>query len=305
MKKLTLETILNESRWVAKMTYGRHVGTYEELERWGYLSSEELRDVDVTVKQPDHLQGFFDDMWEYEKDHEWMTIQEFYEIWKDMPEKIRAIVKEPNKPAEVKRIENTLESMQEIVEGYIEAVTVTPDMIIICNEEGRIKDLPYNCVIADNEWYGTVMIVGSDGEEFADVPQYIVDMFNNDDQEEEPKLTCPVCGRDYYRSEMDFTYDCHGIPFRLVCYECLEALMAEKGYDGEYYTSADENIWDDEDEYSRNHCFPQELDDDEGWDDHDMDREIAKEYADYDNRGGWRQDAWDDAMAMHAYEMGR
>lgn len=44
---------------------------------------------------------------------------------------------------------------------------------------------------------------------------------------------------------MLFTHDCHGIPFRLVCWDCYEKVMEEKGYDGEYYTEADECIdWD-------------------------------------------------------------
>lgn len=54
--------------------------------------------------------------------------------------------------------------------------------------------------------------------------------------------TCPVCGQEYEREYMTFTYDCHGIPFRLVCYDCYERIMEDKGYDGEYYTEADECI---------------------------------------------------------------
>lgn len=38
---------------------------------------------------------------------------------------------------------------------------------------------------------------------------------------------------------MLFTHDCHGIAFRLVCFDCYEKLMA-KGYDGQYYDEADE-----------------------------------------------------------------
>ena len=53
--------------------------------------------------------------------------------------------------------------------------------------------------------------------------------------------TCPTCGKKVEREGMDFTRDCHGITFRLVCMDCWERLMAD-GYDGEYYTSADENI---------------------------------------------------------------
>ena len=43
---------------------------------------------------------------------------------------------------------------------------------------------------------------------------------------------------------MLFTHDCHGITYRLVCFECYEKLM-EKGYDGEYYSEADECLDDD------------------------------------------------------------
>ena len=52
---------------------------------------------------------------------------------------------------------------------------------------------------------------------------------------------CPVCGHSAERGDMQFTRDCHGITFRLVCWDCYDKLMA-KGYDGEYYTEVDENI---------------------------------------------------------------
>ncbi len=53
---------------------------------------------------------------------------------------------------------------------------------------------------------------------------------------------CPVCKKMYPRSDMQFSVDCHGIPFRLLCYGCLNKIYDEKGYDGEYYTEADECI---------------------------------------------------------------
>ena len=52
---------------------------------------------------------------------------------------------------------------------------------------------------------------------------------------------CPVCEKKYDRSEMLYTKDCQGITFRLVCGNCYKKVMS-KGYDGEYYTSEDENI---------------------------------------------------------------
>jgi formate dehydrogenase maturation protein FdhE len=63
----------------------------------------------------------------------------------------------------------------------------------------------------------------------------------NIDEEEKDIRVCPVCGKEVERSNMLFTHDCHGIPFRLVCSRCWEKLMS-KGYDGEYYTEADEQI---------------------------------------------------------------
>lgn len=55
---------------------------------------------------------------------------------------------------------------------------------------------------------------------------------------------CPECRNEVDRRDMNFTKDCHGIPFRLVCCKCYKRLMA-KGYDGEKYTDADEQIEDD------------------------------------------------------------
>ena len=52
---------------------------------------------------------------------------------------------------------------------------------------------------------------------------------------------CRKCEKETNRQDMRMTYDCHGIPYRLVCSECYEMLMA-KGYDGAYYTELDENI---------------------------------------------------------------
>ena len=52
---------------------------------------------------------------------------------------------------------------------------------------------------------------------------------------------CPCCNQETERSNMNFTRDCHGITFRLVCSSCWEKLM-RKGFDGEYYSELDECI---------------------------------------------------------------
>ena len=84
--------------------------------------------------------------------------------------KIKAIVKRPDeKIGHMTFISNTLENLQKTVGGYIEAVTFG-DMVILCDEEGRIKKKESNCKIGRTTFVGTIIAVGSNGEEFSDVP---------------------------------------------------------------------------------------------------------------------------------------
>lgn len=85
--------------------------------------------------------------------------------------KIRAIVKRPDEQyGHVTNISNTLKNLQRIVEGPIETVKVTDDVILICNEEGKLRGLPMNFVMGDDIIVGEVALVGVDGEDFGDVP---------------------------------------------------------------------------------------------------------------------------------------
>ena len=72
-------------------------------------------------------------------------------------------------------IENTLEALQKQVGGHIEAVTLGPDLCAICNKEGLLMDLPYMGMINHVEFYGPVLLVGVNGEDFCDVPVLEVD----------------------------------------------------------------------------------------------------------------------------------
>ena len=86
---------------------------------------------------------------------------------------MRVIIKEPNKKAYITDIENELKPMQQIVGGYIEALTYKDNCLIICNEEGKLRGLEPNiyygtldCIV------GTIIVCGADLEtgEFVDVP---------------------------------------------------------------------------------------------------------------------------------------
>lgn len=87
-------------------------------------------------------------------------------------DKIEVIVKEPGKPMYKKMIRNELEEFQDIVEGFIETIPVDRGgrVGLICNEEGKLLDLPPNFIIGSDIIMGNAVFVGVDGEVFADCP---------------------------------------------------------------------------------------------------------------------------------------
>lgn len=87
-----------------------------------------------------------------------------------MNKKINVFIKEPGKTPRNVWISNTLKSLQFAVGGYIESVTIAENLAVICDEEGRLKFKPYCCDICGVSFVGTIILVGIDGEEFADVP---------------------------------------------------------------------------------------------------------------------------------------
>ena len=91
-----------------------------------------------------------------------------------MKKEIRAIIKEPKKSAFVKTIPNTLESLQNLVGGYIQCISLGQKngkpILAICNEEGKLMGLPNNIPIGYDVLCGTVVIVGDAGEDFGDCP---------------------------------------------------------------------------------------------------------------------------------------
>lgn len=85
-----------------------------------------------------------------------------------MDKKIFVWVKEPQKPARHVWISNTLKNLQNTVGGYIECYPLSVSEVIICNEEGRILNLPYNGFYEGSDFCGTIIFAGVAGEEFTD-----------------------------------------------------------------------------------------------------------------------------------------
>lgn len=89
---------------------------------------------------------------------------------------MKIVKKEPGGKFYTKEIPNTLEAMQAEIGGYIECVTVDRTCCIVCDDEGRIKGLPFNVKLAGMNFVGPIMIVGTKEDEFCDVPKMVVEI---------------------------------------------------------------------------------------------------------------------------------
>lgn len=82
-------------------------------------------------------------------------------------EQIRVLVVAPLQKPVIKIIENTLEAQQEVVGGDIEYLYIDDqESIMVCNEEGKLRNLQANRRIGVDIIAGTFFIARDDGSEY-------------------------------------------------------------------------------------------------------------------------------------------
>ena len=100
--------------------------------------------------------------------------------------KIKVIVKRPDEQyGHVTHISPRLENLQKTVEGYIEMVTVIKGVKLLCNEEGKLRDLEPNMWLNGDLIRGTIIICGQNGEDISDIPITLQQWRNIVDRQEE------------------------------------------------------------------------------------------------------------------------
>lgn len=81
--------------------------------------------------------------------------------------------------AQIENIYPHLHYYQEFVDGYIETITSHLGYVLVCNEEGRLKKLPFNPTLSyfralmlgfPEVIYGNYFIAYRNEDEFTDVP---------------------------------------------------------------------------------------------------------------------------------------
>lgn len=75
---------------------------------------------------------------------------------------IKAAYYKPKEPMRIIEIEDRLLEYQGLVGGPIETVRLSQELILVCNEEGRLKALETNRLGI----VGPFLVVGDGGEEF-------------------------------------------------------------------------------------------------------------------------------------------
>lgn len=81
-------------------------------------------------------------------------------------------------------IANDLRALQHAVDGYIETIGLRDGGVMIVDEEGMLKGKPQNPLaglVAGTMIYGTALIVGTDKDEFDDVPENYFELLRLND----------------------------------------------------------------------------------------------------------------------------
>ena len=92
---------------------------------------------------------------------------------------MKVLIVEPGKHPRKADIEHTLESLQTIVDGYIEITYPWKDAVgLVCNDEGLLRQLPFNRLVAPGSGiFGTFFLCGLGEEDLTDLPDDMDDKY--------------------------------------------------------------------------------------------------------------------------------
>ena len=81
-------------------------------------------------------------------------------------ENINVLKVEPGQTPKMIAMPNTLEAFQAAVGGYIEVLRLDANALLVCNEEGKLIDLPANRQVDGDTIAGTFLIAGDEDGDF-------------------------------------------------------------------------------------------------------------------------------------------
>ena len=92
---------------------------------------------------------------------------------------MRILIVEPDIRPREADIEQTLEAMQGVVGGYIQAIYPWEDRVaLVCDEEALLKHARFNRLVAPKTpIFGTFFVCGLSEDDFTDLPQDMIDKY--------------------------------------------------------------------------------------------------------------------------------
>ena len=85
---------------------------------------------------------------------------------------MKVIVKRPNEKLEAIEVGNELEKLQQLVGGYIETIPYKDNIIVLLDEEGRLKDSEDNIIVPKyGMLVGNIIFIGTEGEDFTSLTE--------------------------------------------------------------------------------------------------------------------------------------
>ena len=77
--------------------------------------------------------------------------------------KLTVIIKAPKADPVVMKVERTCGVLLAIIGGFIVETRLANGISVLWDDRAKRTGKPYNCVIGDEEYYGTVVIIGRRG----------------------------------------------------------------------------------------------------------------------------------------------
>jgi len=77
---------------------------------------------------------------------------------------MKVIIVKPDEAPVITEVENDLKTFQEIVGGIIQCVPLTKDIVLTCNDEGKLLGFPINRQFGNDILVGTFFLTKSDNE---------------------------------------------------------------------------------------------------------------------------------------------
>lgn len=96
-----------------------------------------------------------------------------------MEKSIKILEVHPSRNPVAVEIENELKAMQDIVDGYIETIKLRENVVIVCNEEGKLRSLQPNRVVGNDVIVGTFFICGTKGANFCSLTEEQIKEYQN------------------------------------------------------------------------------------------------------------------------------